>query len=118
MLRFKTDKHTNNSLEFKETSRNKKIIKLSLKQTLKIAKSIEENNAGKPYERIKLCKSLNLSPNEPRFTISLAASTRYGLTTGNSNADKIELTKLGSSVVSPMGNDDYSQAIKQVLIVS
>ncbi len=117
----------NNSLELKQNQqestksttqqipKGKKIIRYSLNQSLKIAKSIEDNNAGNPYNRIDLCKSLELSPNGSVFRTLLVASNRYGLTKGNYNADKIELTELGSSIVAPIDDENQLQAIKQVL---
>ncbi len=95
--------------------KGKKILRYSLDQTLKIGKSIEENNAGNSYNRIDLCKSLDLAPNGSTFRLLLVASNRYGLTKGNYSADKIELTELGSSIVAPINDENQSNVIRQAL---
>jgi len=73
--------------------------KKTLKDSLRIAESIKADNAGKPFNRLTLAKSLDYSPNSSSFRALITASGKYGLTSGSYAAEKIGLTPLGISVI-------------------
>ena len=66
---------------------------------MELAEAIEKNNAGRPFDRLTLAKSINCSPNSSGFRVLITSASRYGITEGGVHADKIELTDLGSSIV-------------------
>ena len=86
------------------------------RRALTIAESIEKNNAGKPYDRLDLAKSLNWSPNSSGFRLLIASSSKYGLTEGSHSADKIAVTPLGSSIVAPTSEEGKAKAIREALL--
>lgn len=87
----------------------------SLKKALRLAESIEKNNAGQPFDRIDLAKSIDASPNSSGFRVMIISSGRYDLTSGGYMADKIELTSLGSSIVAPTINDNPKLSLRKAL---
>jgi predicted nucleotide-binding protein len=88
----------------------------SLNEALKLAQSIEDNNAGKPYDRINLAEALNMSPNSSAFRDLITSSSRYGLTIGGRIADKIALSDIGRSIVSPMTDEQKNENLKLALL--
>src|SRR5437667_11162107 len=88
----------------------------SLMKALEVAKAIERDNAGDPYDPILLAsKSMNASHRSSSFEILLAASDRYGLTKGNSRAKTIQLTPLGSAIVAPMDDTQMGSNLRSAL---
>ena len=88
----------------------------TLTRTLKLAESIENNNAGRPYDRLSLAKSLELSPNGSPFRNLITSALRYGLTEGGRSSDKIILTPLGSSIVAPTNESERNRGILEALL--
>ena len=89
--------------------------KFTLNAALKIAESIRDNNNLQPFDRITLAKSLDNSPSSSSFRQLITASTSYGLTKGSYAAEKITLTPLGTSIVSPTTDDEQSESVKKAL---
>lgn len=89
--------------------------KNSLMDALRIAESIKDNNAGNPYDRLDLARSLNYSPNSSTFRTLITSSAKFGLTTGSYSADKISLTPSGVRVVSPTSDEEYRTALREAL---
>lgn len=89
--------------------------KNSLMDALRIARSIKDDNAGKPFSRLTLAKSLDYSPNSSSFRTLIISSGKFGLTTGGYIADKIELTPLGVSVVMYRNEEEKQRGLKQAL---
>lgn len=90
----------------------------SLSKVLQLSESIEKNNAGKPYDRLILAKSTDNSPNSDTFRQLITSSSKYGLTKGGSQAEKINLTELGCSIVSPKTDEEKSEGLLRALINS
>lgn len=119
-----TQQSTNNKVEKthekgqidKDKSESPKFPRFSLLKVLKIAQSIETNNAGNPYDRIDLAKSIDLTPSSGNFRMMIIASTRYGLTRGNYSADKIELAPLGSAIVAPTTDEQKANGLRNALL--
>ena len=76
MKQNQTQQESSTNSKTQQNPKDKKIIRYSLDQALKIGKSIEESNAGNPYNRIDLCRSLDLAPNGSTFRLLLVASNR------------------------------------------
>ena len=87
----------------------------SLTKTLKLAESIEKNNAGKPFDRLILAKSTDYSPNSGSFRKLIISSSKYGLTEGGYQAEKISLTSLGSSIVAPTSDEEKTRGLLNAL---
>ena len=89
----------------------------TLNKALVVAKTIWNDNAGEPYSRLSLAKSLNFSPNSSGFVILLASSLRYGLTEGSYVSEKISLTPLGRSIVAPTVDVNVNSKLRQALLM-
>lgn len=87
--------------------------KNTLKEALQLAKSIQDNNAGEPYNRLDLAQSVNSSPESSKFRTLITSSNRYGLTKGSYRAEKIELTDVGRSIVAPRADDERNSSLLQ-----
>jgi len=90
--------------------------KNTLKDALRIAQSIHDNNADEPYDRLDLAKSLGFSPGGSIFRTLISSSRRFGLTKGGYVADKISITQLGKSIVSPKSEQEKAESLKQSLL--
>jgi hypothetical protein len=89
--------------------------KVSLVDALRLAESIRDNSAGKPYNRIDLAASVELSPESSFFRTCITASNKFGLTEGSYSAERISLTDLGSSIVSPMSDEEKAEGLLTAL---
>ncbi len=67
-----------------------------LADVLEIAQSIQENNAGLAFDRVRLAKSMGTTPSSSAFMMKLNSSAKYGLTEGGYSDPRISLTELGS----------------------
>lgn len=112
-----SDKQTSQNTEESRKKRQstKAFPKNTLEDSLRIAQSIKENNAGRPFSRFTLAKSLNYSPNSSGFRLLIISAGKFGLTTGGYLAEKIELTPLGLSIVSPRTEIEKKEALKKAL---
>jgi hypothetical protein len=89
--------------------------KNTLKEALKLAESIQNNNAGKPYSRIDLAKSLDYTPESSLFRTLITSSGRFGLTSGGYQADRIALEPIGVQIVAPRDDAEKADGIKKAL---
>lgn len=87
----------------------------SLKDALKIAESIKNNNNLHPYNRLDVAASLNQSPNSSNFRQLIISSNSYGLTKGSYISEKIALTDLGRKIVAPRSDTEKNIALKEAL---
>ena len=83
----------------------------SLEDSLSVARSIYDANAGLPFDRELLARELGTTPKSSAFTIRLNASAAYGLTEGGYNDETISLTELGEAVVGSNGDMESQKAI-------
>lgn len=77
----------------------------SLEEIVGIARAIQDKNAGLPFDRVRLAKSLGTTPSSSAFMMKLNSSAKYGLTEGGYNDARISLTPLGVAVTSMDLND-------------
>jgi hypothetical protein len=89
--------------------------KNTLKDALRLAESIQNNNAGQPYSRLDLANSLDYKPDSSLFRTLITSSGRFGLTSGGYQADKISLTELGTNIVAPRNDEEKAEGIKKAL---
>ena len=85
----------------------------TLEDALTIALAIQGSNAGLPFDRILLARSLGTTPASSGYTMKLNSSAKYGLTQGGYNDDRISLTVRGEAIVAPKGDDEYRTALVQ-----
>lgn len=90
--------------------------KNSLIDSVRVAQAIKEDNAGKPFNRLTLAKSLNYSPSSSGFRILITSAARFGLTTGSYAAERIELTELGKSIVMPKDETERKSLLMKALL--
>lgn len=89
--------------------------KNTLLDSLRIAQSIHDNNADQPYNRLDLAKSIDYTPESSTFRTLITSSGRFGLTKGSYQSEKIALTELGKSIVTPKSDQEKAQSLKQAL---
>lgn len=92
------------------------IPNLSLEQSLRIARSIWDNFAGKGAAPHNVALALNLSPTSGGWRNLCGASMAYGLTDGGYNASSITLTELGRRVVAPTREGDDAAALQEAAL--
>ena len=88
----------------------------TLLQAIKLAQSINDNNAGQAYSRISLAESIESTPESSFFRNLITASSRYGLTDGSYKSEKIALTSIGLSIVSPRTDDEKNSGLQKALL--
>jgi predicted nucleotide-binding protein len=71
--------------------------KHSLESAMPAAQKIQDENGGKPMNRLLLAEALALSPSSSNFREILSSSYKYGLTDGTEKADTISLTSVGEA---------------------
>lgn len=74
------------------------------------AQLIRDRNAGRPMNRVLLAEAAGTKPSSSRWRNLVVAATRYGLTSGNYNADSIALTPLGESITAPRNSSERSES--------
>jgi hypothetical protein len=75
--------------------------KVTLVDSLRLAESIRDNNASRPYNRIDLATSVDLSPESSTLRTLITASNKFGLTEGSYAAERISLTDLAEALLAP-----------------
>ena len=87
-----------NSTARKRTRKTRPYPVHALEEALTISGAIYNDNAARPYERIRLAQALGTTPSSSGFTQKLNSASMYGLTEGGYRDDAISLTPLGESV--------------------
>ena len=101
-----------------ETDKKGKAVtfpKTTLKETLRLAQAIQDNNAGDPYNRLDLAQAVGYSPESSFFRTLITSSSRYGLTEGSYVSERISLTDLGKSIVAPRSDEEKNKALLEAL---
>ncbi len=91
---------TNRNERGKRTRVIKPYPAYTLEDVVDIAETIQNANAGLPFERALLAGALGTTPKSSAFTMRLNASAAYGLTQGGYNDAEIVLTPLGQAAAS------------------
>jgi len=87
----------------------------TLENALRLAQSIQDNNAGEPFSRVSLAESIQMSPESSSFRALITSAGRYGITEGGQQAEKISLTSLGLSIVAPRSESEKGQGLRDAL---
>lgn len=86
--------------------------KNTLEDALKIARAIEEQNAGNPMKPDILSKAVGFnSLSDWRFLDLLRSANQYGLVTGSGKISPVGLTDIGRDVVAPSAPSDRPKAL-------
>jgi predicted nucleotide-binding protein len=89
----------------------------SLEEAIVIATAIQEQNNGRPMNRILLAKAIGRKPASSQFVELLSSSFKYGLTLGTEKAESISLTELGLAITKPRSADERIAAIRGAALV-
>ena len=88
----------------------------TLEEALTISDAIYNENAARPYERIRLAQSLGTTPSSSSFMQKLNSASMYGLTEGGYRDDTITLTALGESVHAAADGEALRMAVKKAAL--
>lgn len=89
---------------------------LPLEQSLKIARALWENFAGKAAAPHNIALAVDLSPTSSRWRVLCGSSMAYGLTDGGYGAASISLTDLGRRAVAPTREGDEFTALREAAL--
>jgi predicted nucleotide-binding protein len=81
-------------------STNRNFPPLTLKESLEVARAIQDRASGMQVTRLTLAGLLDRSPSSSVFRDLVASSRTYGLTGGGIQAEHLELTELGRNATS------------------
>ena len=104
---------TNRNERGKRTRVIKPYPAYTLEDVVDIAATIQNANAGLPFERALLAGALGTTPKSSAFTMRLNASAAYGLTQGGYNDAEIRLTPLGQAAASEDDDGRRKQALAE-----
>ena len=104
---------TNRTERGKRTRVIKPYPAYTLEDVLEIADTIQNANAGLPFERALLAGALGTTPKSSAFTMRLNASAAYGLTQGGYNDAEIRLTPLGQAAADAGDDARREQALAE-----
>lgn len=88
--------------------------KNTLEDSIKIARAIEEQNAGNPMKPDMLSKAVGYnSTSDWRFLDLLRSANQYGLVTGSGKISTVTLTEVGQDVVAPSSPSARPKALQR-----
>lgn len=88
--------------------------KNTLEDSIKIARAIEEQNAGNPIKPDMLSKAVGYnSTSDWRFLDLLRSANQYGLVTGSGKISTVSLTDIGQDVVAPSSPSARPKALQR-----
>ena len=105
-----------NSSTRKRTRKTRPYPVHTLEEALTISDAIYNENAARPYERIRLAQALGTTPSSSGFMQKLNSASMYGLTEGGYRDDTIALTPLGESVHAADDGEARRMAVKQAAL--
>lgn len=100
------EKETTKRQPSEKTWKQRPFPRDTLKEALKVAQTIQDQNNGEPMKRIFIADHLKIKPESSNFRYSLSSSYRYGLTKGSYKSEYIELTSLGAQITKPHSPQD------------
>lgn len=88
--------------------------KHTLEDAIRVAKAVEDKNAGNPMRAEMLAKAVGFSqPKDWRFLDLLKAARMYGLVSGSGATVTVSLEKIGQDVVAPSSPSQRQEALRQ-----
>jgi predicted nucleotide-binding protein len=88
----------------------------TLEEAIKVAKAIQDKNAGKPWKPIFIADALGIKPTSNNFRDVTSSAFKYGLTDSTWNAEQISLTTLGRSLAKPIGPQQEVKAKQDAVL--
>ena len=90
---------------------------LPLEKALQVAGAIKAVNGGNPLEPKQIADFCNIAPKSPTLVYLLSASSRFGLTSGSAQSEKVTLTDFGRQLIYA-GTSDQEAALKKQAFLS
>lgn len=87
-----------------------------LEDALVIPKAIQEQNAGRPFNRLSLAKAINRKPESSAFRLLISSCGKYDLTEGSYIAKEISLTPRGKAIVGPRDPSEHRRALLEAAL--
>jgi len=88
----------------------------SLEEAVKVAKAIQDKNAGRPWKPIFIADALGIRPTSSNFREIASSAYKYGLVDGTWAADLIGLTPLGKSLTKPVSPEQEMKARQEAVL--
>ena len=88
----------------------------TLQDALPVAQAIQDQNNGKPMNRLLLADAIQRKPASSEFKALLSSSLKYGMTTGTEKSEMISLEELGDSLTRPRNSTERSSALKKAAL--
>ncbi len=86
--------------------------KNTLEDAIRVAKAVEEKNAGNPMHAADLAKALGYhQSNDWRFLDLLRSANLYGLVSGSGKTAKVSVERLGQDIVAPSSPQQRQAAL-------
>lgn len=83
-----------------------------LEEALRVARAIEDKNAGNPMKAVDLAKAVGFNrPADWRFQDLLRSANQYGLVAGSGATATIRLEKHGEDIVAPSSSHQRQEAL-------
>jgi len=87
-----------------------------LESALRIAQAIQEQNNGKPMNRVLLANAIDKKPASSDFKALLSSSLKYGLTSGTEKSETISLEPLGSAATRPRDGAERTESLRKAAL--
>ena len=85
--------------------------KSTLEDAIRVAKAIEDKNAGKPMQAKDIARAVGFNQPDWRFLDLCRAANLYGLTTGSGANSLISLAPIGNDIVAPSASAQRQAAL-------
>jgi hypothetical protein len=85
--------------------------KCTLEDAIRVAKAIEDKNAGKPMHSKDIARAVGFNQPDWRFLDLLRAANLYGLTLGSGASSLISLAPIGNDIVAPSASTQRQAAL-------
>lgn len=87
--------------------------KHTLEDAIRVAKAVEDKNAGNPMSPDMLARAVGFNQPDWRFHDLVRAARMYGLVSSAGPKAPVSLEKIGSDVVAPSSPDQRKQALRE-----
>src|SRR5438093_1162099 len=88
----------------------------SLAETISLAQAIQDQNNGRPMNRVLLANAIGRKPASSQYKELLSSGFKYGLTQGNEKSDNINLTELGTAITKPRDQHERVKSIREAAL--
>ena len=88
----------------------------TLEESLSIARAIQQDNSGIPFDRGLLAKAIGSTCESSSFIQKLNSSAAYGLTIGGYRDENISITPRGEACTTPRTEEELQTALLEAAI--